>query len=94
MLDMLKTHRRWKSNRSLPYNRKNRGVVIVSKENIEELSLHWSCNENLKLIKKVSVIFHNLKGYDSHLIMNEIGKFNVKVDVIPNRKIDGCFYNK
>ena len=34
--------------------------------------------------KKVLVIFHNLKGYDSHLIIQEIGKFNVKVSVIPN----------
>ena len=31
-------------------------------------SAHWICN--LKLTKKVSVIFHNLKGYDSHLIMD------------------------
>ena len=30
------------------------------------------------------MIFNNLKGYDSHLTVNEIGKFNVKVDVIPN----------
>ena len=45
---------------------------------------HWSCNVNLKLTKKFFIIFHNLKGYDSHLIMNEIGKFNVKVDVIHN----------
>ena len=42
-------------------------------------SAHWSCNINLKLIKKVAVIFHNLKGYDSHLITREIGKFDVKV---------------
>ena len=25
------------------------------------------------------VIFHNSKGYDSNLIIKEIGKFNVKV---------------
>ena len=48
-------------------------------------SAHWSCNINLKLTKKVPVIFHNLKGYDSHLITQEIGKFDVKISVIPNR---------
>ena len=35
-------------------------------------SAHWSCNNNLKLTKKVPVIFHNLKSYNSHLIMKEI----------------------
>ena len=45
---------------------------------------HWSCNINLKLSRKVPVIFHNLRGYDSHLILKEIGKFDVKVNVIPN----------
>ena len=43
-----------------------------------------SSNVNLKLTKKVPVIFHNVQGYDSHLIINEIGKFDVKADVIPN----------
>ena len=39
---------------------------------------HWNCNINLKLTKKVPIIFHNLKGYDSHLKMQEIGKFDLK----------------
>ena len=45
---------------------------------------HWSCNKNLQLTKKVPVIFHNLRGYDSHLIFNELDKFDVKIKVIPN----------
>ena len=45
---------------------------------------HLSCYVNLKLSKKIPVIFHNLRGYDSYLIIKEISKFNVKVRVIPN----------
>ena len=42
---------------------------------------HWSCNINLK---KPPVIFYNLRGYDSHLIIKEIGRFDVKLSVIQN----------
>ena len=45
---------------------------------------HYGCNTNLKITKKVPVIFHNLKGYDSHLIFKELSKFSVKISVIPN----------
>ena len=45
---------------------------------------HWRCNVNLKLTKNVFIIFHNLKGYGSHLIMNVINEFDVNVCVIPN----------
>ena len=46
---------------------------------------HWSCNINLQLTKKVFVIFHSFRGYDSHLIFDELKNFDVKIDVIPNR---------
>ena len=45
---------------------------------------HWSCNINFRLTKKICVIFHDLRGYESHLIIQEIGKFDIKVSVIPN----------
>ena len=37
-------------------------------------SAHCSCNINLRLTKKVLVIFHDLKGCISHLIIRVIGK--------------------
>ena len=40
---------------------------------------HWNCNTNLKLTEKVSVIFHNLRVYDSQSIKRKMGKFDVKV---------------
>ena len=45
---------------------------------------HWSCDINLQLTKKVPVVFHNLRGYDSHLIFRELSKFDVEIDIIPN----------
>ena len=47
-------------------------------------SAQKDCNINLKLNHKTIVVFHNLKKYDSHLIMQELGKFNLKLSVIPN----------
>ena len=36
------------------------------------------CNLGMKLTKTIPVIFHNLKGYNSHLLLPELGKFNKK----------------
>ena len=47
-------------------------------------SAYRNCNINLKVTKKISVIFHNMKDYDTHLIMQEIGKSDVKISVIHN----------
>ena len=45
---------------------------------------HEICNLNSQLTKKVPVICHNLRSYDSHLIFNELDKFDVKIKVMPN----------
>ena len=51
---------------------------------------------NFQLTKKVPVIFHNLRGYNSHLIFCELNKFDVKIRVIPNgvEKYMTFFLNK
>ena len=45
-------------------------------------AVHWSCNVNFKMTKKIPVIFYNLEGCDSHLIFKELSKFNVKISII------------
>ena len=47
-------------------------------------SAHTNCNLSYRLTNKIYVIFHNLRCYDSHLSMQEIGKFNKDIDIIPN----------
>ena len=47
-------------------------------------SAHRDCNINLKLNHKIHAAFHNLKIYDSHIVIQELGKFSLKVIVIPN----------
>ena len=49
------------------------------------VAAHWGCNINLKITRKVPVILHNLKGYDSKLIFKELSGFDCKISVIPNR---------
>ena len=54
-------------------------------------SAHKSCNFKLQISSekiKIPVIFHNLRGYDSHFIINELGELisegqNISIDVIP-----------
>ena len=47
-------------------------------------SAYRDYNINVKLNQKIFVVFHNLKNYDSSVIMQELGKFNLKIKVIPN----------
>ena len=70
-------------------------IILKEKEIIKERdhchitgkyrgSAHRDCNVNLKLNYKIPVVFHNLKNYDSHLIMQELDKFNLEISAIPN----------
>ena len=47
-------------------------------------STYRDCNINVKLNHKIPVVFHNLKNHESHLIMQKLGKSNLKINVIPN----------
>ena len=47
-------------------------------------SAHKECNVNVKLNHKIPDGFHNLKNSDSHLITQELGKCNLKTNVITN----------
>ena len=54
-------------------------------------SAHNACNSKFQISAekiKIPVIFHNLRGYDSHFIINELGKLisegeDVSISVIP-----------
>ena len=45
---------------------------------------HNSCNLNFKLTGKIPVVFHNLRGYDSHFIMQEVNGLDESINVIAN----------
>ena len=48
-------------------------------------SAYEHCNINFKLNCRIHIVFYKLKIYDSHLIMEGLGKFNLKISVISNR---------
>ena len=48
-------------------------------------SVHRDCNIKVKLNHKISIVFLNLKSYDSYLIIQELGKISFKMNVILKR---------
>ena len=55
-------------------------------------SAHQDCNLSFKLTDKIPVVFHNLRGYDSHFIMQQIGEI-VKKHTYVNGKGEECQTN-
>ena len=45
---------------------------------------HKECNSKLRIPRKTPIIFHNLEGYDGHLIFRELNNFkDIDIQVIP-----------
>ena len=43
-----------------------------------KVSAHKNCDININLNYKIPIVFQNLKNYDFHLVLQELGKFNLK----------------
>ena len=48
------------------------------------MDVNIDCNINIKFNHKIFIVFHNLKNYDRHLIMQKLDEFDFKMNVIPN----------
>ena len=47
-------------------------------------SAHKECNLKLKIPGKLPIIFHNLEGYDGHIIYRELNNFkDIDIQIIP-----------
>ena len=46
---------------------------------------HTDCNVKVSLNYNTTILFNNLNNYAAHIIMQELGKFDFKTNVIPNR---------
>ena len=44
---------------------------------------HNKCNLKLRISRKLPIIFHNLQGYDRHIIFKELNNFDEDIAVIP-----------
>ena len=38
----------------------------------------------ISILNHKVLVFHHIKNFDCHLIMQELGKFTLKINVIPN----------
>lgn len=47
---------------------------------------HSRCNLSYKVCSFIPVVFHNLSGYDAHLFITELSKYDGEIKVIPKTK--------
>ena len=49
---------------------------------------HSKCNISMRTVKKIPVFFHNLGGYDSHIIFNNLNKASVETPSVIGKAIE------
>ena len=59
----------------------DKDVKVRDHSHITICSEYIDCNINLKLYRKIAIKFHNVKNYHSHLILQELDKFNLKINI-------------
>lgn len=58
-------------------------MIMITSLGVYRGAAHVACNLKFKQYKTIPAIFHNLKNYDGHYIVGEIGKFkDHEIDVI------------
>ena len=61
----------------IPYFQRKKLFLIFSET-------YQECNSKLRIPTKLPIIFHNLEGYDGHIIFKELNNFdNIDIQVIP-----------
>ena len=55
---------------------------------------HSSCNINYRTVDKIPVVFHNLKGYDSHIISQAIGNVKTKEPEVVAKNLEEYVFFK
>ena len=58
------------------------GIIVILLENIVEW--HMIIVKIYVIPKYIPIVFHNLRSHDSHFIVQNLGKYKEKIDIIPN----------
>ena len=64
-------------------------LLLKVRDHLHVTGEYWDdaqryCNINVSISQKIPIVFHNLKNYYVHIIIEKLGKFDFKINVIAN----------